>query len=393
MAAGLITSFFDEAAVMQRALDLARLGQGHVEPNPCVGAVVVDSQLRCLGEGYHERFGGPHAEVNALRNAGESARGATLFVTLAPCHHHGKTPPCTAAVVAAGISRVVIAAADPADHGSGDGIEWLRKSGLQVETGLCSASALELLAPFATLWQLGRPYVHAKWAMSLDGKMATRSGHSQWITNEAARSAGHRLRSRMDAILTGIGTVLADNPRLTARPAGPRIATRIVLDSHARLPLDSQLVQSLDEAPVLVVTTSHAPKERCRSLEQAGVEVLIRDAEENRPACDLPSLLKELGQRRLTNLLLEAGSQVLGAFHDQSLIDEVHCFIAPKLIGGEMAPSPLGGTGHSQVPAESSLVGLQHEVLEDNLYLHGPLRKGSEPTSIVAPLPSPPRET
>lgn len=371
-----MSSFPNETAVMRRALELARLGQGRVEPNPCVGAVVVDSQLRLLGEGFHERFGGPHAEVNALRDAGPAARGATLFVTLAPCHHHGKTPPCTAAVTQAGISRVVIAALDPAHHGTGDGVDWLKKSGLQVESGLCADQAYELLAPFTTFCCEKRPYVHAKWAMTLDGKLATRTGHSQWITNDAARAVGHRLRGRMDAILTGIGTVLADNPQLTARPAGPRLPVRVVLDSLARLPLDSRLVQTVHQAPVLVVTTPQAPGERRYALENAGVEVLVQDPAAATAMCDLPALLREFGQRSWTNLLLEAGSRVLGAFHDLSLIDEVHCFIAPKLIGGEQALSPLGGLGLAKVPDQPSLLSLYSELLEDNLYLHGRLRSG-----------------
>lgn len=363
---------------MQRALDLARTGQGRVEPNPCVGAVIVDEQLQLLGEGCHEQYGGPHAEVMALQDAGPAARGATLFVTLEPCNHHGRTPPCTQAIIAAGIHRAVVAVRDPARHGTESGIEVLRAAGLDVTVGICAPQAESLIAPFTTLMTRGRPYIHAKWAMTLDGKLATYTGHSKWISNAASRERVHALRGHMDGILTGIGTVLADNPLLTARPAGPRVATRIVLDSHARLPLDSQLVQSATAAPVLLVTTAQADPARCQAIAHAGVEVLICERAAEAPAktftCDLWGLLQELRQRGFTNLLLEAGSHVLGAFHDMKLIDEVHCFIAPKLSGGATAPSPLGGIGLEQIPEHSTFIETQITLLDGDIYFNGRVR-------------------
>jgi len=381
---------------MQRALELARRGLGYVEPNPCVGAVIVDSQRNLLGEGFHERFGGPHAEVNALRNAGEAARGATLFVTLAPCNHVGKTPPCTQAVIAAGIRRVVIAMPDPATHGAGSGIEALMAAGIQVETGCCTEAANDLLAPFTTFIMQQRPYVHAKWAMTLDGKLASWTGHSQWISNAQCRKVGHELRGRMDAILVGIGTALADDPLLTARPAGPRTATRVILDSLARLPCDSQLVRTVDQAPVLLVTTSRADPGRLSALEKAGVEIWcgssaaeqsdVRADSSGQMKCDLPELLQHLHSRRWTNLLLEGGSQVLGAFHDQQLIDEVHCFLAPKIVGGTEAPTPMGGRGKEQIPPHSSLLNPHLEQLGDNIYVHGRIDRGE--TGLFLPQPA-----
>lgn len=367
------TDSFDEL-MMRRAIELARRGQGRVEPNPTVGAVVVDSSGTILGEGWHQEYGGPHAEVHALAQAGTAALGATLYVTLEPCCHFGKTPPCSRAVIAAGIRRVVIGMRDPNPRVDGVGIEELRKAGLVVEVGILEEEAKRLVAPFVNLISRQRPWFHAKWAMTLDGKIATRSGHSRWITNEASRSVVHQLRGRMDGILVGIGTALADNPALTARPQGTRIATRIVVDSVARLPMKSQIVQTVSEAPVLVLTTAEAPSDRCTRLREAGVEVLAIESDTNgRP--DLNAISLELGRRRFTNVLVEGGGQMLGAFFDNHLIDEVHAFIAPKLIGGIDAHSPLAGRGLDSMTDCPSIDQPIMEMLDGNIYLHGPLTK------------------
>lgn len=367
-------------SVMDRALELAAQGAGFVEPNPMVGAVVVDEHLNCLGEGHHQRFGGPHAEVHALRQAGNQARGATLYVTLEPCCHQGKTPPCTEAVLAAGIKRVVVAALDPFPQVAGQGVARLRAAGVAVETGLHESAAIQLTAPFRTLIQLNRPFVTAKWAMSLDGKLAARTGISKWISNEASRAIVHQIRGRMDGILVGIGTVLADDPLLTARPAGPRTATRIVLDSRARLPLNSKLVQTARQLPVLVCTTRNAPPDRIAALRAAGVEVLTVPADpQQRP--DLTACLRELGNRQMTNLLVEGGGTILGDFFDARLIDEVHAFIAPRLIGGRGAPSPLGGTGLETPELCSSLENLLIETLEGDVHVSGRLPRIEHPVN------------
>ncbi len=366
-------------ALMRRALDLAVRGQGRVEPNPAVGAVVVDDAGQILGEGWHQAYGGPHAEVHALAAAGPATRGATLFVTLEPCCHFGKTPPCSQAVIAAGIRRVFVAMRDPAPHVDGGGLRELRSAGIEVEVGLLEHEAKRLVAPFVQLMTQGRPWFHAKWAMSLDGKIASHTGHSQWITNDASRAIVHRLRGRMDAVLVGIGTALADDPLLTPRPAGLRVATRIVIDSNARLPVESQLARTVSQAPVLVITTPHAPKDRCDLLRQAGVEILVIEAD----AAGHPSLeavASELGRRRLTNVLVEGGSGMLGAFFDAGLIDEVHAFIAPKLVGGATALTPLSGRGLDFVPQAASLDAPSVELLEGDIYLHGPLRRDDEPS-------------
>lgn len=363
--------------LLQRALELARRGIGHVEPNPAVGAIVADEQGRTLGEGWHQKFGGPHAEINAFAAAGDTTRGATLYVTLEPCCHFGKTPPCTHAVIAAGIRRVVIATSDPAAHVAGKGIDELKAAGIQVEVGLLQDQARRLIAPFTRLMTMGLPWVHSKWAMTLDGKIATKTGSSQWISNATSRAVVHQLRGRMDAIVTGIGTVLADDPLLTARPAGPRLATRVVLDSTCRIPLNSKLVQTARDVPVLVIMTPAAPADRIAALQDAGVELMAMPVDPaGRP--ELLELAREFGRRRMTNVLIEAGGLVLGSFFDQQLINEAHAFIAPSLAGGQAAPSPLGGSGIDLMAAAQRLDQPEVQVLDGDVYVHGILHPTSQ---------------
>jgi diaminohydroxyphosphoribosylaminopyrimidine deaminase/5-amino-6-(5-phosphoribosylamino)uracil reductase len=350
---------------MGRALELAEQGRGHVEPNPLVGAVIVrDGQV--VGEGWHQRFGAAHAEVNALAQAGEAARGATLYVTLEPCCHHGKTPPCTEAVVRAGIANVVAALEDPFPQVAGQGAALLRAAGVPIEFGVGAAQARRQNAPYLKLLATGQPYVHAKWAMSLDGKIATKTGDSQWISNETARRQVHALRGHMDGILVGIGTARADDPLLTARPPGPRTACRVVLDSRAALPITAQLVRTAREVPTLVVVSEMAVLASA-PLAAAGCEVLALPADATgRP--DLARLLHELGRRRWTNLLVEGGAGVLGAFFDHDAIDECHVFIAPRLIGGP-AKSPVAGIGVDTIAGSSSWSTAIIKNLDGNAYL------------------------
>jgi diaminohydroxyphosphoribosylaminopyrimidine deaminase/5-amino-6-(5-phosphoribosylamino)uracil reductase len=352
---------------MARALELAERGRGHVEPNPLVGAVLVRDG-RPDGEGWHQRYGGPHAEVHALAAAGEDARGATLYVTLEPCCHHGQTPPCTDAVIRAGIARVVAAMADPFPAVAGKGAGQLRAAGVEVEFGPGAAAARRLNAPYLKLLAASRPYVHAKWAMTLDGKIATRSGDSKWVSNEASRRRVHELRGRMDAILVGVGTVLADDPQLTARPPGPRTAARVVLDSHGRLPLTSALVRTAREVPT-VVATAAAPPAQVAELHAAGCEVLTLPATDGRPTVD--ALLVELGRRRMTNVLVEGGAAVLGSFLDAGAIDEVHVFLAPLLAGGAAALTPIGGRGVEKIAQALTLVECRTDMINGDVYVHG----------------------
>lgn len=352
---------------MTRALELAERGRGFVEPNPLVGAVIVRED-QMVGEGWHERFGQNHAEVNALKQAGEAARGATLYVTLEPCCHHGKTPPCTNAVIQAGIGQVVAAMLDPFPQVASQGIARLQTAGIEVTVGICEQESRRLNAPYLKLVTRKQPYVHAKWAMTLDGKMATRTGDSKWISNDASRRRVHELRGRMDAIIAGIGTVLADDPLLTARPPGPRTATRIVLDSQGRLPVQSQLVQTASAVPVLVITSSSLPEERAEPLRNAGCEILNLHME-GRPG--LQAFLGELGQRRMTNVMIEGGAEVFGRFADGDCIDEYHVFIAPRIAGGKDARSPIGGLGVEKIADALTLSEWEIEMIEGNIYVRG----------------------
>ncbi len=358
-----------ERGAMQRALELARRGEGLVEPNPMVGAVVLDAAGSTIGEGWHARFGGPHAEVAALEAAGPAARGSTLVVTLEPCCHHGKTPPCTDAILAAGIRRVVVGAVDPAAHASGRGIERLRAAGVDVAAGVEAEQAQRLIAAFAMLAVHGRPWVIAKWAMSLDGHVATASGESRWISSEASRAVVHRLRARVDAILVGIGTALADDPMLTARPPGPRSLLRIVLDARARLPITSQLAQTAAQHPTLIAVGPEAPRDAVSRLQEAGCEVW--QSGQSVQTAAIVELLAELGRRRLTNLLVEGGPTVLGGFFDAGLVDEVQAFIAPTIIGGSQAPAAVAGLGISSMQKAPRLSIESIESLGNDCFIRG----------------------
>lgn len=331
---------------MRRALALAARGRGRVEPNPMVGCVIVRSG-RVLGEGYHHHFGGPHAEIEALRHCARSPRGAVVYVTLEPCCHVGKTGPCTDALLSAGVSRIVAAMTDPFPCVRGRGFRALRAAGVRVDVGLCRDDAEALNAPFLTLRRTGRPWVILKWAQSLDGRLATRTGDSRWISGDLSRRLAHRLRGRVDAILVGIGTVVADDPMLTCRDAGRlRIARRIVLDSRLRIPLRCQLVSSAGDTPVLVAATREAvraSRKKVRDLVAAGVEVLPLPSLEGRVS--VAGLLRELGRRECTNVLVEGGPELLGTFADEGLADEAYVFVAPRIIGGRRAPGAIGGSG------------------------------------------------
>jgi diaminohydroxyphosphoribosylaminopyrimidine deaminase/5-amino-6-(5-phosphoribosylamino)uracil reductase len=370
-------TFPDTQSVMQRALELAAQGLGSVEPNPPVGAVIVDDNLNMLGEGYHQKYGGPHAETFALQQAGTRAQNATVFVTLEPCCHEGKTGPCAESLIDAGIRKVVIGIKDPSPHAAGKGIDDLKSAGIEVELGLLEDDVSLLTSAFVKRVTTGIPWVHAKWAMTLDGKIASKTGASQWISNEASRKLVHQLRGRMDAIIIGSGTATLDDPLLTARPSGPRKPTRIVLDSQAELALDSQLVKTVNEAPVLLVTSTSASEENRSRLQEAGVEVLCLSANSS----SLLPLLKELGQREMTNVLVEGGGKLLGSFFDGNLIDEVHVFVAPKIAGGINAVTPVAGIGLKRISKLPQRHHLEFQVLEDDLYIHGFLKR-SESLSV-----------
>ncbi len=328
---------------MRHALNLARKGLHGASPNPMVGAALIDAEGCLVGEGYHERCGGPHAEVNALAQAAAGARGGTLYVTLEPCAHHGRTPPCVDAIIAAGIRRVVVATKDPNPVASG-GLDILRTVGIEVTEGVGSESGRILNRRWLRWAQTRRPWVSAKAATSLDGRIATRAGDSKWITGRAARDRGLELREEHDAICVGVETVLADDPRLTRR-LGLNPGDdwhRVILDSTLRTPSLATVVETDPETTIIAHTAEAADADRAR-LESTGVE-LVEIAEDDNGRIDLGALLDTLGGRGIAALLVEGGATVHGSFFDADLVDEIFFFVAPLVIGGE-APAAVGGLG------------------------------------------------
>ncbi|HET7508871.1 MAG TPA: bifunctional diaminohydroxyphosphoribosylaminopyrimidine deaminase/5-amino-6-(5-phosphoribosylamino)uracil reductase RibD [Solirubrobacterales bacterium] len=324
---------------LQQALTLAEGGRGRVSPNPLVGAVVVRGG-EVIGEGFHAELGGLHAERAALedcRRRGEDPAGATMYVTLEPCAHHGRQPPCVEAILETGIGRVVIASEDPSEKAAGRGPGILRDGGVEVElaAGAEATAARRLNQPFRKHSRTGLPLVVLKMAMSLDGRTETAPGDSPWISGEQSRELVHKWRAESDAIAVGIGTVLADDPLLTARIDGARQPKRVLFDRQARLPLDSQLLKTLDRSPVLVVVAPNAPSDRVIALQSAGAETIV--------ASDIESALRDLGRREVTSLFLEGGRTLASAFASADQFDECRTFIAPVLLGGSTSASPVAG--------------------------------------------------
>jgi diaminohydroxyphosphoribosylaminopyrimidine deaminase / 5-amino-6-(5-phosphoribosylamino)uracil reductase len=368
---------------MNMAIEQAKLGHGYVEPNPMVGCVVV-RHGELLAQGYHQVFGGPHAERVAIPESLDISE-TTVYVTLEPCSHFGKTPPCAPYLVAKRPQRVVVAMQDPYPEVSGRGLQLLKGNGIDVTVGVCEDQARELNAPYLKRIQTKLPWTIAKWAMSLDGAITTSSGDSKWITNSQSRRVVHEFRSTLDAIVIGVGTALADDPMLTCRlektalglrPA--RIATRIVMDQHARLPLDSRLVQSASEFPLWIVVGQTANQSSITQLEKAGAKILqVGFTREDAPqeARELPpfyehslnEMLRECGLYNFTNIMIEGGAKLLGQAFDLGCIDQIECFIAPKVIGNGMAP--VGGIGKTWMREVDDWRLLQSTVREGDTHL------------------------
>ena len=336
----------DEAhiAFMQRALNLARQAKGRTSPNPLVGAVIVKNS-KVVGEGYHQKAGTLHAEAHALNAAGKNAKGATLYTNLEPCCHWGRTPPCTEALIHAGIAHVYIAEVDLNPNVAGKGVRQLEKAGIHVYVDVCKQEATALNEVHRKYIQTGKPFVILKTAMSLDGKIATASGESQWITSEASRQRGHEIRDEVDAILVGRGTVERDNPALTTRLLDKQgqDATRIVLDSHGRIPPYARIFNAESSAGVIVAVIPEAPTENVKALQKAGAEV-ITVPQAHGKVC-FKSLMEILGKREITSVLIEGGGEINASAVAAGIVDKVMCFIAPKIIGGRNAPGPIGGEG------------------------------------------------
>jgi diaminohydroxyphosphoribosylaminopyrimidine deaminase/5-amino-6-(5-phosphoribosylamino)uracil reductase len=365
-------------AHLVRAIELADRGRGRVSPNPVVGAIVVRDGI-VLGEGWHEQYGGPHAEVNAIAACGDvDLTGATLYVSLEPCCHEGRTPPCTEAILAAGLGRVVVASDDPTEKASGRGLGILRDEGVEVDVAggeLAARARLDNQA-FRKHARTGRPWVLFKSAMSLDGKVATRTGDSKWISSEASRFQAHRWRASVDAVAVGIGTALHDDPQLTARIEGVhRQPRRVVFDSTARLPLASRLVADAPALSLVVVISRAAPRAATDALERAGAEVVVATGE-NEPA-RVRSALTQLGalDPPVTAVLLEGGPHLAGAFLDAGEIDELRLFLAPMLLGGRSARDPLEGMGVERIDDALRALTLTCERTADDVLVSARLRE------------------
>ena len=358
---------------MRQALELAKNGEGFVEPNPMVGCVLVrDGQI--IGQGYHTQFGHAHAEIEAIQSANTDLTGSTCYVTLEPCSHYGKTPPCVQAILQTGIRRVVVAMRDPNPDINGRGIQILQEAGLAVTEHVLEDEARQLNAPYLTLLEKNRPWIHAKWAMTLDGRLAAKNYGSQWISCEESRKIVHQLRSRMDALVVGAGTAMHDDPLLTVRlnaseHLGNKIPCRVILDSSGSLSPESQLVRTARQVPVLIVTKTEDTL-KLQQWEQSGCEVLHLPRREN----FLRLLLEHFASRKWTHVLVEGGRQVFGLFFDSRCIDEVHAFIAPKLIGGDSAIPVIGGEGLAEMSLAALLESPEMQTTGQDIYVRGRIR-------------------
>ncbi len=361
---------------LARAIELAEQGRGRVSPNPLVGAVITREQ-EIIGEGFHRALGAAHAEVEAIRAAGDhDLEGTTLYVSLEPCCHHGKTPPCTDAIREAGISRVVVASDDPSEHASGRGLGIMRDEGIEVviADGDLAARARWLNQSFRKRGRTGRPWVLFKSAMTLDGKVATSGGDSKWISGEESRYRAHHWRAEQDAVAVGIGTALADDPLLSARVAGvERQPRRIVFDSTARLPLHARLIRDARSIPLTVVVSRAAPRTATDALQTHGVDVIVAPGEnETARVC---SALDQLGAAGVGSILLEGGPRLAGAFLDAGQIDEIRLFLAPLVLGGRTARDPMEGEGVERIADAVRALTLDVEHVGDDLLVSARLKE------------------
>ncbi|MBE0478157.1 bifunctional diaminohydroxyphosphoribosylaminopyrimidine deaminase/5-amino-6-(5-phosphoribosylamino)uracil reductase RibD [Candidatus Aerophobetes bacterium] len=331
----------DPQMYMRMALRLARRGEGNISPNPMVGAVIVKNG-KVVGKGYHKYFGGPHAEVEAIKNAGVKAKGATLFVTLEPCSHFGKTPPCTQAIIKAGIKKVVAATFDPNPLNRGKAFEILKEAGIDTEVGVLEEEAKKVNQYFFKYISTKIPYVTVKAATSLDGKIATFKGESKWITSERSRRWGKKLRDKVDAILVGINTVMKDDPELLPLKNKKRYL-RVVLDTHLKIPLGAKILEQQSNFPTLIFTGSHTGIDKMKVLTEKGVGVKIVEEKEGR--VNLGKVLQELGKMEIASLLVEGGGEVIASFIKENQVDELFLFLSPCIIGGKEAPTWVEGEG------------------------------------------------
>ena len=365
-----------KAELMAEALSLAGRAEGQTSPNPLVGAIVLDSAGEAAGRGWHRRAGEPHAEALALEEAGGRARGGALIVTLEPCSHQGRTPPCAPFVVDAGVSFVVAAVRDPNPQVAGSGFAHLRAHGVEVEVGVMAEEAARQNEAYFHWWKRGRPLLTLKAAASLDGKIATRSGQSRWITGEAARNAGHHYRNKADAVLVGVGTVLADDPLLTARPDGApgKPLTRVVLDSKLRTTPNARILASGRGDSTIIAAAKSAPAAREEALREAGAEV-IRTEADPRGRVSLAPLLRVLGKRGVRHILVEGGGRTHGSLIREGLADRLLYFIAPLVVGDGRAPDAIYGLAKPALQSLPRLSNVTHEVIGDDILIQGYFKK------------------
>lgn len=357
---------------MKRALEIASLATGRTSPNPLVGAVIVRND-EIIAEGWHEKAGSPHAEVVALNKAQKNSKGATMYVTLEPCSHFGRTPPCVDAIINADIKKVFIAMLDPNPLVAGKGIEKLNQNGIEVEVGLCKEKAKEQNEVFLKWITEKRPFITSKYAMSLDGKIATKTGDSKWISCEESRKLVHELRDSYDGIMVGINTVIKDNPMLTCRLENGQNPIRIIVDSNAQIPLDSHVITD-GLAKTIVAVTENAPLENIEKLKSfANVEVLVTPSVEKR--VDLNFLMEKLAQKEITSIFVEGGSTLHSALLENNLVDKLFVFIAPKIISGDQAPSPVGGMGIEKISEAWHLGDFTLRKIGDDILLIGYLNR------------------
>ena len=364
----------DDEYWMRRALRLAEKGRGRTSPNPMVGAILVKDG-NVVGEGYHMKAGEAHAEIVALQQAGEEAKGAILYLNLEPCTHYGKTPPCAPKVIEAGVKRVVIGIEDPNPLVKGKGIEMMRKAGLDIETGILEEECRRLNEAFCKYILKKEPFVILKVAATLDGKIATRDGDSKWISGETSRRFVHKLRNRVDGVLVGIGTVLKDDPQLTARIRGGRDPYRIVLDSWLKIPEEAKVIGTFP-SKAIIAATGLAPKDKIEKLEKKGVQILILDSQEGK--INLKSCLSKLGEMGITSLLVEGGSQVNGSFLDEGLIDKLLLFLSPRLMGDHQALGIFGGRGGSTLQEAVALREIKTRRFGKDLLIESDLEWGAK---------------
>ena len=364
----------DDQKFMQMALDLAIKGEGFTSPNPMVGAVVVqDGKL--VGGGFHEVVGGAHAEVNAIDAAGKLASGATLYVTLEPCNHTGRTPPCTQKILAAGISRVVVAMPDPNENVAGGGLKYLAQHGLQVTTGVCEEQARKQNEAFIKYITTGRPFVTAKCAATLDGRIATRTGDSKWVTGEASRRYVHRLRHAVDAIMVGINTVRKDDPSLTTRldDGKGKDPVRIILDTHLSIAPSARVLQQASDAETILVAGKGLADSKKTVFEKAGIRVIEAPLTHNQ--IDMAALMGQLGAMEISSLLIEGGSQVMASAFRAGIIDKVQFFYAPKILGGDDGIPICSGPGAELMRRSIALKDITVQRFDDDVLIQGYVEK------------------